>query len=449
MSRIAPSSSRLSWFQPAELGRPLLAGLATLLAAWVFLEFLPPLHRWIVGDIAFYENWGAWLAGHRIPYRDFALEYPPGALPIFWLPPYLRKLFFYYSDYAFWFRVVVLALAALSLVAMAWALVGLRASRRRAYAALVLAGLAPALLGPVSVARYDYWPALLAVAGVAALVFGRGVLACAFLAAGALAKVWPIVLVPLALVELWRSRGRRGVGEGLVAGVVVLAAGFVPFLALGPHGLTWAIHRQFSRPMQVESLGSAFFVAAHEIAGVRVHVVKSAGSDNIVGSWPDRVGALSGIAAVLALLLVYTLYARGRPSAERLVAACAASVVAYVAFTKVYSPQYLVWLFPLVPLVGGRAGLRANVLFAAILGMTQIWEPYRYYDYYATFDPWLAWLVIARDLLTVLLLGLLLWPLLSDRHAQELDPARAPVVRAVHDDTLEPDAALGGLEADG
>ncbi len=131
----------------------------------------------------------------------------------------------------------------------------------------------------------------------------------------------------------------------------------------------------------------------------------------------------------LALLLVYALYARGPTSPERLVVASAATIVAYVAFAKVFSPQYLVWLIPLVPLVGGRAGLRASALLVAVLGLTQVWEPYRYHDLAATLVPWIAWLVVARDLLVVALLAVLVAPLLrSERDAHELDPARAAVL---------------------
>jgi Glycosyltransferase family 87 len=449
MSR-RPRRSTLSPLPRAELRGPLLAGLVALLGSWLFLSLLPELHFWLRGDVAFYENWGSWLAIHRIPYRDFAFEYPPGALPVVALPWYLRKVFLYHGGYDVWFRVVMLAIAAFALLAMAFVLARLRVSRRRAYAALVLAGLAPLLLGPIAVSRYDYWPALLAVVGIAALLSGRGVLACALFAAGAVAKMWPVLLAPFALVELWRRGRWRGVGTGIAAGAVVLAAGFGPFLGLGPHGMAWAIHRQLSRPLQVESLGSALLVAAHELAGFHLHVTKGSGSDNLVGAWPDRLGTLSGIATVLALLLVYALYARGRSSPERLVTACAAAMVAYIALAKVFSPQYLVWLIPIVPLVGGRAGLRANALFAGLLGLTQIWEPYRYHQYYATFAPWLAWLVVVRDLLMLVLLWLLLRPLLgSERDPEQLDPGRASVVGAVDDDALDPHAALGGLEADG
>jgi hypothetical protein len=406
----------------------LLAGLATLLVSWSMLAFVHALHRWVGGDIDFYANWGSWLAGHRIPYRDFAFEYPPGVLPVIAAPPYLHKVFGA-GDYRFWFGVEILVFAALALVAMAWALARLGASRRRATAALVLAGLGPLLLGPISLSRYDYWPALFAVAGIAALVSGRGVLACALFAAGAVAKVWPVVLLPLALVELWRGRGRRGAATGLGVVLLVLAVGFGPFLALAPHGLTWAVHRQISRPLQVESLGSIVFTAAHVVAGTHVDVVGSYGSDNVVGSLPHAAGWLSSVATVLSLVLVYALYARRRRSDERLVLACAAAVVAYVAFTKVYSPQYLAWLIPIVPLVGGRTGLRASALLVGLLALTQIWEPYRYHQYVVSLAPWLVWLVVARDLLTLVLLWLLVRALLrSERDAEQLDPGRATVV---------------------
>jgi len=236
----------------------------------------------------------------------------------------------------------------------------------------------------------------------------------------------PAVLIPLALIELWRRQGRRAAAQGVALAVAVIAAITVPFVIAAPHGVSWALHRQLHRPLQVESLGAVFFAVAHEIAGVHLHVVKSAGSDNLVGSGPHLAATISSILTVLVPLAIYVLYARSAMTREQLVAASAAVVTAYVAFSKVFSPQYLVWLIPLVPLVGGRRGLRASALLFVIVGMTQIWSPYRYGDYHKMHTAWLIWLAFVRDLLVVALVVLLVLPL--RRNADELDPVRPAVV---------------------
>jgi uncharacterized membrane protein len=401
---------------------PLVAGLAVLAIGWCIVSFLPVFRNWLTGDVRFYENWGNWTTTHRTPYKDFSLEYPPGALLPFAVPVYLRKLAGYHWGYTHWFRVEVLVFWAAMLGAMAWALRSLGASRRQSIVALVFGGGALLLLGPIAVSRYDVWPALFTAVAVAALVSGRGVLACAAIAAGFVAKIYPIVLLPIALVVLWRARGRRGVVEGVGAALLVSLAGFGPFLVLAPHGLWHGLWRQASRPLQVESLGASFFALAHQF-GLHVHAVKSYGSDNLATHGADVVATLSSVALVLALLLVWIVFARSANTPETIVLACAAAVTAYVAFAKVFSPQYLVWLVPLVPLVR-RTSL--TVLLAVVAGVTQLWEPYRYFAFYTHFAPYESTLVLVRDLLVVALLVLLVRPL--RRHAEQLDAARAPAL---------------------
>src|SRR5262245_4079355 len=72
------------------------------------------------------------------------------------------------------------------------------------------------------------------------------------------------------------------------------------------------------------------------------------------------------------------------------------------------SPQYLIWLVPLVALVRGRRGLAAAGLLAAACLMTLWWTPTRYGDYKNEF-AW-AWLVLGRDLVLIALFAVLAWP---------------------------------------
>lgn len=390
-----------------DLRGPLLAGLSITLASWAFVSFVPAFALWNIGDLRFYITWGNMLAQHVVPYRDFRIEYPPGALPWFAGPVYLRKLAGYRGSYYFWFRIQMLAVALFIVPAVTLALARLGVSRRHAYAALAVIGLAPALLGPISVSRYDYVPALLTVVGIAALLAGWPTLACVAFALGALTKIYPILLVPFALYELWRRGRAAGVARGVAAAAVVLAAGTLPFIVLGPHGVYWALHRQLARPIEVESLAATAFITAHEIAGLHLHVIKSAGSDNLSGAGTHAAATISGIVTALAVLLVYVRFNRSSRRPADMVAAAAAVVTAYVTFSKVLSPQYLLWLVPVVPLVNGRLRARLLVMLAVVLGMTQIWEPYRHSEYTRTFTPWLSWIVISRNVLLVAMFAML------------------------------------------
>ncbi len=130
----------------------------------------------------------------------------------------------------------------------------------------------------------------------------------------------------------------------------------------------------------------------------------------MAGRAADVAAVVLPLLALAALALVWGRFARGRPAPERLVAAAAAAVVAFVAFGKVLSPQFLVWLVPLVPLVGGRRGVAAGGLLAVALVLTQLWFPTRYWDYAQDHERAVAALVFARDLVLVALFAVLVWP---------------------------------------
>jgi hypothetical protein len=123
-----------------------------------------------------------------------------------------------------------------------------------------------------------------------------------------------------------------------------------------------------------------------------------------------------------ALLLVWILFARGPATPERLVAACAASVVVFVAFGKVLSPQFLIWLVPVVALVSGSTGLAAAALLGAALVTTHLWFPQRYWDL-VDLEP-VSWLALVRNVLLVALAVVLAVAISSRARARA--PARSP-----------------------
>ena len=78
-------------------------------------------------------------------------------------------------------------------------------------------------------------------------------------------------------------------------------------------------------------------------------------SQNLSGPGAHAAAIVSSIVQVAALLVDLGRCTRaGRRRASGSSRYAAAAVVAFVAFGKVLSPQYLVWLIPLVPLVRSR-----------------------------------------------------------------------------------------------
>src|SRR4051812_16027811 len=361
-------------------------------------------------DTPVYERYGdAIVHGGDVPYRNFAVEYPPGALPVFAAPSLVASRG-NFAAYRQAFETLMLLCGAIAAGIVGYILSRQDAPTWRLVTGTLLAGMAPLALGPVVLSRFDLWPAMLSVAGLAAVLADRRRLGGGLLGVAIAAKLYPGVLLPLAVAYVWKRDGRRAGLTTLGWAVGGAAVFFLPFFAASPHGVWSSLSGQASRPLQIESLGSAFLLAAHQTAGLTLTQVSSHGSDNLAGSLPHTLASIQGVLAPLVLLTLWIAFARGEATRERLVRYSAAAVCAFIVFSKVLSPQYLIWLIPLVPLVRGRRGLAAAALFVASLVLTQLWFPRHYLDLAYGFDARASWLVLARDLVLLALLLVLVWP---------------------------------------
>ena len=403
------STRSASWSRPAE---PASVALAAVCAAGAFATCWGVLHLHVyaqaqISDTPVYRAYGEAVVHGEAPYRDFDVEYPPGALPVFVLPAVGSPSA---HGYRTRFDLLMLVCGIGAVAAVAAALGALGAGSTRLVSALGFTAVAPLLLGSVLLTRYDLWPAALAAAALATLCAGRDRLSLALLGLATAAKVYPAVLAPLFVAHVWRRRGAREAAVAAGIGVVVTAAIFAPFVALAPGGVRDTLVRQTTRPLQIESLGSAVLLAAHHLFGLGLRLDSSHGSQNLGGSLPDAVAAAETALVLAGLTALWLWFARRPRDTETLVRASAAAVCLFVAFGKVLSPQYAIWLIPLVPLVRGRRGLLAGALLGLALALTQLWFPRRYWNLVYGFGGYESALVLARDLVLLALLGVLVWP---------------------------------------
>ena len=345
-------------------------------------------------DVHVYQGYAEKLLHGSLPYRDVFVEYPPGAFAVF-VPPTA----FGADHYNAAFKALMALCGTATIVLVALVLVELGASRRRIWVGVGLLAVSPVALGPISLNTYDAWPALLTVFALWLLLRGRELPAFGVLGLAVSAKVYPLVLVPLAAWFLWKRAGTRRVAGALGVLVVVAAAAIVPFAAYAPHGVYESFHAQATRGLQIESLGASVLLVLDRLGLYHAHVVETFGvaGRNLTGGTADAVAAVLLALEALAVVTVWVLYARVSDLRGRLPVAFAAAVAGFLAFTKVFSPQYLVWLLPLVVAAGGAVPI---ALAAVALVLAQVW----FFHYAALFRlEWPVWLLAVRDLVMVAL----------------------------------------------
>jgi hypothetical protein len=241
-------------------------------------------------------------------------------------------------------------------------------------------------------------------AALAAFAHGRDRLGSGLLGAAVAVKLYPAVLLPVAAGYVWRRSGRREAVVCVGIAGAVAAAVVLPFLLVAPEGLLSSIGHQLSRPLQIESLGAALYLAAHHLAGLDVEMRSGHGSQNVHAAGTAAAAFAFTVVQVAVLAWIWSRRPRTR---EELVLWCAAALVAFVALGKVLSPQFLIWLAPAVALVAGIVGLRAGIALAAALVLTQLWFPSRYWDLARELDANVVAVVLVRDLVLVAVLALL------------------------------------------
>ena len=391
--------------------------LIACLAGVLFLGSWTTIHygfyaRHLLVDTPLYQHYADLVRAGEVPYRNFAIEYPPGALPVFIAPALKNSPTIGANtvrvDYRrhFEFLMAVCGLASIALAAIALRRLG--ASNGRALSALSLLALSPLMLGPVILSRFDLYPTMLALAGLVAILVGRERLGFAGLGLATATKIFPAVLLPIGCIWVWKRASRRELAACLGFFCAVLAVCFVPFAIIAPHGLWHSITVQLSRPLQIESLGAATLIALHHLIGLTVATVTGSGSQNLIGSGSGLIATLQTALQAAALLATWIWFARGEADGERLIRAGAASMVAFVAFGKVLSPQFMIWLIPFVLLVRGRRGITASSLLVAALVLTQLWFPSRYWSYALDYAAWPSAFVLLRDIVLVVLFATLL-----------------------------------------
>ena len=411
--------------QPAwDVTYVLAMSIAVFVVSFALYVVLRPGNALEHSDVPHYNAYAARVADRELPYRDFQLEYPPAALVMFVLPavslPGLAS-----TDGALWdppngaarryhdrFVLLVLVLGAGMVVATC-----------------CRSPFAPFPDRNVAVARRRRGVTVASwrrAARAVRRVAGRCDCRCdrsrppkplrvrrRVLAAATAAKFYAVLLLPVLFIVVARHRGVRA---ALATAGVALATLFLlvaPFAIASPSGVWDALTIQFEGGLHIETLASAVLVLASHVSGelsslglVEPFTLSDREAEHglgrgvLVGPGTGAAVTILNTLLVAAVLGLLTSLALSKGDLrELLVRYSAAIVAAAVALGSVLSPQYLVWLLPLVVLVGGRRRPAATLLFVLASTLTQVWFRWIYTSYARDLDAGTASVLLARNML--------------------------------------------------
>lgn len=299
--------------------------------------------------------------GTQPSFRMLPIEYPPLIL----LPlslALLAPIAYYQLAFAF--------LMSLVSVIIYWLLMryGSRHSALIFALYLFIGGLATAQL------RFDLIPATLTLLFLIAAERKHWTAAYIALAFGVLCKLYPLLFLPTLFIAEQRDAGRFFTPPAS-SSLLDLPRHLRRTLRQAPHwqwrnlllfvaivgGITCifallnfqeAVLSQFlyfvQRPIEIEATSSTFlYLSAH--FGYPLHIVYTFGSLNILSPFDSLVSSLSTLLFLLGC--VYTIYMQWHERID-ITQTTIALLLVFIATGKVFSPQYLIWLMPLLAYAG-------------------------------------------------------------------------------------------------
>ncbi|HEX4204447.1 MAG TPA: glycosyltransferase 87 family protein [Ktedonobacteraceae bacterium] len=284
----------------------------------------------------------------------------------------------------FWSQ-VAFAIGMLLIAALIYCALVRYRSRRAAlvYAALLVAGCWATAAG-----RFDLFPSALTLFAVLCALKSRWNWAFFLLAVATLLKFYPILLLPPFFIALyktenwrWRSwHAWRPVGVFVATCVLVVVAS----LLLSVEGTVAPLGYFGDRPVQVESLSSSLMWLASLVQPQKLQFAYTFGSLNVVSAGTTFVSTLMVVVLIVGLLYTFWLQWRGKMD---LATATLLTLLLVMITGKVFSPQYLIWVVPLLAYVGeadwrwvatwGAIGLLTTWIYPAIYTMAPLLQvPY-------------------------------------------------------------------------
>ena len=387
--------SNTTWF-----GRYWQLFLFILVNLFIFIVIFNTIYPIKYSAVGLYFNDASKILNGLVPYRDFTFEYPPLAAVFFLIP---RLITSKYSTYSILYHAEVLIFLILGLIVL---FAVARRLGKAPWKLLSVYSIGVLAVGPIIGEQFDIFAAVMTLFAVYFFWLGKTKTSWMFLALGTMIKLYPVLIAPVFLFYYLRNNQFTRIWQGVICFAGTCLVILLPNLITGPANLAKLAEYHLNRGLQLESIYSTVLLVASKLGLISVSVDFYSGSWHIISPAAETLARMSTYLLALALVIVYVLIYKqirpGKSQFSRIGAYLLLVFLTLLIFSKVLSPQYIIWLLPLLPLlfVGWRSLIWTIFVLVGIL--TYYVFPIRYLDL-IKLDTGVTIVLFIRNILIVLM----------------------------------------------
>jgi hypothetical protein len=313
--------------------------------------------RGAVDDVVNFYNYSELIKSGLIPYKDFNFEYPPFALVFFLIPSIFTSDL---ETYVILFGAEMILFVLLTLYFMMKLAEKININR---YFVAIIYMFFIMIYFDQMIKKFDMAAAALTFMSFYFFCERRYNLSYGLMTLAAITKLYPVVLIPILFMMNMLGKEKNKVPimlKGSVVCVVICALVMVPFLMMSVSlseifsFLTFHSDRGF----QVESIMGVIVQCLGYFGLTSVEIVPSCYTYDVLSPICDILLPywlpLCGVAMVFVFLLIYVSIRRTKiDSYDRNVKVLAiyfvSALLLFMLINKVFSTQYVLWLYPFIP----------------------------------------------------------------------------------------------------
>ena len=331
-----------------------------------------PEGKWLKGDVDLYNFWAKGLVKGIFPISDSMWQYPPLAGVVFAIPQWV------FGNALTGFIVFMIFIDLLILITLL--LTGLNRDILNS-SSTSLHGLSgawfwilwPILMGPLALTRFDVVPTLFALLALIVLSNRtiRPYLSGFLLGVGALVKLWPMLLF-----VVYPKKVLKKSSTSFVSTLILM----ILFISTWSVGFTNFLNNQTSRGLQVESIAATPFVLA-KLFGANVEYPFRYGSVEVQALFADDIGLLLNLFTLIVFIFLFIWNYQNKLNYLNLFDKALVIVMISIALSRVFSPQFWVWVGGLasLALINKQTKLKKVIVLLSISAfLTQLLYPGQY-----------------------------------------------------------------------